>query len=143
MSLPEFLLGRIAEDEAVARAAGIPEHTGAHKPHPELMRWRYNGEDEVEVDYDDPYPYPEKFYVTCDHEGLIPAVDPPQGSHIARFDPERILIECEAKRLTVGLLQADSTDPGNAMRREWAAEILRALAVVYADHPDYREEWRP
>jgi hypothetical protein len=26
---------------------------------------------------------------------------------------------------------------------EWPCETLLALASVYADHPDYRDEWRP
>ena len=58
------------------------------------------------------------------------------------LQPSRALAECKPKRSLVGLLQSDSRDPHNAMRREWADEILRALAAVYADHADYREEWR-
>lgn len=56
------------------------------------------------------------------------------ADHIARHDPARVLAECEAKRRIV----------------EWASDgegefhwstVLAPLAAVYADHPDYREEW--
>jgi hypothetical protein len=51
-----------------------------------------------------------------------------QTSH----DPARVLAECEAKRRIV----------------EWCSDFMQwpplyALAAVYADHPDYREEWKP
>jgi hypothetical protein len=26
---------------------------------------------------------------------------------------------------------------------EWPCDTVLALALPYADHPDYREEWRP
>jgi hypothetical protein len=52
--------------------------------------------------------------------------------------PARIHAECEAKRRIVGLHPCDNCgaafDP---------CETLRLLALPYADHPDYREEWRP
>lgn len=34
----------------------------------------------------------------------------------------------------------DECDCGTGVRR---GEVLRRLASVYADHPSYREEWRP
>ena len=41
---------------------------------------------------------------------------------------DRLLAECEAKRQLI-----DLTIP----------HVLRILALPYADHPDYRQEWRP
>lgn len=57
------------------------------------------------------------------------------------FDPREVLAECEAKRRIVEHF---------TKHRNWqefygaiAMVPLKALASVYADHPDYREEWRP
>jgi hypothetical protein len=49
---------------------------------------------------------------------------------IAHFAvPARVLAECESKRRIV-------TECG------WET-VMRHLALPYADHPDYRDEWRP
>ena len=147
--LTDFLLARIAEDEAVARTAGEPPWD----------EWCYDDGGEVyhaETLRKDPDNRHYLNGVTCDTEGLSPAVDEDVGPHIARFDPARILAECEAKRRIV--VQAEeasadrsscisefyvgaeeraqgyATDPGNL--------ILRALASVYADHPDFDPAWR-
>lgn len=53
------------------------------------------------------------------------------------WGPDRIRDECEAKRRVVlwahgSRLDVDSVDG-----------VLIPLASVYADHPDYREEWKP
>ena len=45
--------------------------------------------------------------------------------------PERILAECEAKRRIV------------ERWRELHPDVLRLLALPYADHADYQQEWRP
>jgi len=71
-----------------------------------------------------------------------------QMAHIALHDPARVLAECEAKRRIVdfALMEATGTatrqlDAGELPERtEWVA--VAALAEVYADHPDYREEWK-
>lgn len=102
MTITEFLLARIAEDEARAHYALSRGDGGALE---------YGGQ----------------WY------GAI--------KHAERWEPTRVLAECEAKRSLIGLLQSDSRDPHNAMRREWADEILRAFATVHADHPDYNVTW--
>jgi len=99
MSLTEFLLARIAEDEAAV--AGLMSGDGD----------------------------PEFFW-----------------------GPDRIRAECEAKRRIVEIAASveeteRALDIGSS---EWAIgrasnnaeDILRALALPYADHPDWREEWR-
>lgn len=49
----------------------------------------------------------------------------------------RVLAECDAKRRIVNLDEMDGgADDGHV-------HALRCLATIYADHPDYREEWRP
>jgi hypothetical protein len=49
-------------------------------------------------------------------------------------ESERWKAECEAKRRIVEREMADVDEP------DWV--LLRLLAIPYADHPDYREEWR-
>lgn len=123
MTLTEFLLARVAEDEADARLA-----VRCHEPG-EPWGW-----DTV----------------------------PGDGLHIARWDPARVLAECEAKRRIVELHTVDGTvrlrstdekvyvcrtcsleDEPPSGPMEWPCDTLRALAAVYADHPDYRDEWKP
>lgn len=58
--------------------------------------------------------------------------------------PRRVLAACEAKRriIDVAVPLSEWTEMGSATDEDgWA--ILRALALPYADHPDYRGEWRP
>jgi hypothetical protein len=120
MTLSEFLLARIAEDEAVAQSAS---------PGP----WHTNAEcDEVfAVDG-----------VTV-AEGF--ALSGPQTRattvHIARHDPARVLAECEAKRRIMELCEyahERGQGPGSYLDR-----CVALLALPYADHEAYQEEWRP
>ena len=90
MTLTDFLLARIAEDEAVARSL------------------TYNWSD-------------------------------PQESLRRRF-----IADVEAKRRIV---EEHDRHRGECDRDyqfgDQPCETLRALASVYSDHPDYREEWKP
>ncbi len=69
--------------------------------------------------------------------------------HFARWDPARVMAECEAKRRIVALEQEWLTEmetilgklPG--MRATSLTLTLALLALPYATHPDYQEEWRP
>jgi hypothetical protein len=62
------------------------------------------------------------------------------GPHVVRWDPARALAEVEVKRKLLdyaeGLLQDNPEDT----TPRWLAKLL---AQPYADHPDYRDEWRP
>jgi hypothetical protein len=67
--------------------------------------------------------------------------------HIARHDPERVLAEVETKRRIVFLAErlpelTASTDMFDNNRDAWA-EVLKRLALPYADHPDYQGAWKP
>ena len=101
LTLADFLLARIAEDQADA-----------------MVGWRWKA---------------------------LPA------GEYARLQA-RVLAECEARRRIVaeldrlGAMSTDGMRDGgaNAMSMMDALEFaLRALALPYADHPDYHEEWRP
>lgn len=88
MTLTEFLLARIAEDEAAAEG----------DPHAS---------------------YCEERGCTCG----------------AGTTTTRVLAECEAKRRIILALCDDYEEP--------SPSVLRTLAGIYADHPDYDEAWRP
>jgi hypothetical protein len=74
------------------------------------------------------------------------------GAHIVRWDPNRVLAETDAKRRVLAMhdeMAQDATaedflvrDPAQMVLRI-LAPVLRLLALPYAGHPDYREEWRP
>lgn len=78
------------------------------------------------------------------------------ATHVARHDPARVLLECEAKRRIVELHTPahECTEPGDGFAGVFGSmdgsrlaecSTLRLLASVYADHPDYpecREEWK-
>lgn len=76
--------------------------------------------------------------------------------HIARHDPARVLRDVEAKwqvlRLYTNAASAVMHASGFQPRRtaiqdetcvEILGEALKALALAWSDHPDWREEWRP
>ncbi|MGW9030388.1 DUF6221 family protein [Streptomyces sp. NPDC055722] len=55
------------------------------------------------------------------------------GSHAARHDPARVLRQTAILR--------DRVDLWSKMLGSHAPACLRAVAAIWADHPDYREEW--
>lgn len=63
--------------------------------------------------------------------------------HTCGSDAERTLAEANAKREVVDLIS--STDSHEIHPDAWtvAKWAARLLAFPYADHPDYREEWKP
>lgn len=124
MTLVEFLEARIAEDEDAAKAVNRSLWTSR-----------------------------------------VALLQPDLYGHIVRQHPARVLAECEAKRRIV-LLHEDehacessdaegvnfwSTASGSERLRvdegPWirfeSCQTLRLLALPYAGHPDYREEFRP
>ncbi|MEU5908895.1 MULTISPECIES: DUF6221 family protein [Actinomycetes] len=67
-------------------------------------------------------------------------------------DPHHVLADIEAKRKIIELCQAplvEVTGPEDRQRsflpgegEPWGLDVLKLLATPYADHPDYRKEWR-
>jgi hypothetical protein len=131
VTLADFLLARIAEDEEAARgAAGVPW---------EVMEWP--GGSQVLVDR--AAIRDEKWRVG--HLGHVASVEHAHDvRHIARHDPARVLAECEAKRRiieeSVDFNDLPGVDAGVDFEN---VRVLTLLAAPYADHPDYRNEWRP
>lgn len=83
-------------------------------------------------------------------------IRPAVAEHVSRWDPARVLAECAAKRRIVETYQRhvrefaeakDSLDQWNLGRlRGMVADleyVVEELTTPYADHPDYRQEWRP
>jgi hypothetical protein len=87
-------------------------------------------------------------------------INGPTAGHIARWDPARVLAECEAKRRIVEMHRlGGSYTPGSEdasgfdycgtcgsgepyeYPTPWPCPTLRLLALPYVDHPDYRQEW--
>ena len=119
LTLPDFLLARIAEDEEVAQAATHQKIAG-----PSHGNWNVDS-------------------ALLMANGMLERVD---RLHIARHDPARVLAECEAKRQIVAIAteatrMVDSS-PADHRAASDAESILRTLALSYVDHGDYREEWR-
>lgn len=133
LTLTEFLLARIAEDEQ--RAAYAESRDGNLSDHDTAGWWLGHYQ------------------------------------HYTRHDPARVLRECEAKRRIVEQLQRHGRlVEGNAAKHAEASRggldnqeqitalrthgwelrgrldalqmVVDSLAAVYADHPDYRDEWR-
>jgi hypothetical protein len=133
LTLSEFLLARIAEDEAVTREAygvrwEVIEGVNAsqvlvHRAEIRDDKWRVG------------------------HLGHVATVERGHDvDHIARWDPARVLAECQAKlriveRLTE-LARAEGDETYGAASVA-LTDTLRLLALPYADHPDYQPEWRP
>jgi hypothetical protein len=123
--LDEFLLARIAEEKRMAGEAAVASGREDWRP------------EDVPGDG---------------------AVEGCTAEHIARYDPARILAECAAKRRAVLACREARPDmgflgtrpPGMADfpltprdQHQFAALTLAVLALPYADHHDYRPEWRP
>jgi hypothetical protein len=148
VSITDFVLARIAEDEAVASVAtrgpwfvdqvGDFGDKGAVL---EIARWRGHL-NTVNFDED---------FLTADH--------------IARHDPARVLAQCAAMRKIVerhtqrggvaswmdAVWVADMDDAERAGFCAWCTYDdrtvrfpcgdLQDLASIWSDHPDWREEW--
>lgn len=120
--LTDFLLARIAEDEAVANSA----NSGAR-----WESWNRSWDTEPQRD------------IAAGGVRLF-AVPTMYDEHIARHDPARVLAECEAKRRIVERHDVVDAAGGCAFCGEPApCEHLRILTLPHSDHPDYRDEWRP
>lgn len=162
MTIVEFLLARIADDEAVARRASAVT----------AVEWVANGS--VLMHIADPGIRLAEATATVEHYGMDDA-----WRHAERHDPARVLAECQAKRAIIdretghrtlhkdtpwqsatfsgvdgyelysehGSLIAAGEDADRLIEQYsdpvTDTPVLRILAAVHADHPDYRDEWQP
>jgi hypothetical protein len=130
-NLVQFLRARLKDDEDYARNA-YGDHNDAG---PE---WREQWSGALNIG---------------DDEDLVLTNDSQVSRFMERNDPARILAEVEGKRRILDdvlpTMQADEQriagewGVGSAPVREASDDLLSLLALPYADHPDYRDEWRP
>ena len=151
MDITEFLKARITEDEAAARAVpplGYNHDMGGNKQEEQFTfdRWLPNAIDGMGN--------------SSKHRH-----NPATETHFSRWTPQRVLAECAAKRVIIELhhpfnhhgehgdyafCAACQWDHGSDEPRtdmdiaEYGhpCQTLRALATIYADHPDFQEAWR-
>lgn len=159
--LVQFLRARLDEDEQIAQAAadGLADGTSAPAWH---MEEPCEGQRHWEVWGDE----------GAGQRLVHGKGRRAESVHIARHDPARVLAEVDAKRQIIGMHNIPAVvSPKMAalgLREGESPEddrrcagcgldqmddpitpdvsecpILRALALPYADHPDYRDEWRP
>jgi hypothetical protein len=122
LTLTDFLLARIAEDEDVARR-GI---SGQADPENGWGLVEYQGLAGLALSP----------HVGHIHERV-------QGEHVIRWHPARVLAECEAKRRILERAVALSEwDEMGSSTADDGYDILGFLALPYADHPDYRQWWK-
>ncbi|WP_405149464.1 DUF6221 family protein [Sphaerisporangium sp. NBC_01403] len=134
-----FLRARLGEDEETARVAGEA-----------CIAWLTYRDDDGQMRY--------TTVAAAATDGIWIAAGaevPAPTSALVVYDPARALREVEAKRRIISE-HAPHEDYSWACRTCSAADscgcmggpdlpcpTLRLLALPYADHPDYREEWRP
>jgi len=132
--LAAFLLARIDDDETAAKEAGANVWTEQSSCVLDTGEWP---------------------------DGVHALGDSRVTRFIAEHDPARVLAECDTKRRIIDLhaslpqppmLRAvgnvcaecsSSFEDGHVEGVAWPCDTLRLLALPYADHPDYREEWKP
>jgi hypothetical protein len=122
--LAEFLLARIAEDEADARKAESAFGS---------TQWGNFDDDEAITAIS---PQGDGYVATGPYNGGIGR----PAAHIARWDPARVLAECEAKRRII-MWHGDRNDCWFNSHGE-PCDHLTALALPYADHPSFQPEWK-
>ena len=151
MTITEFLLARISEDEAVALKAS--EQIG--------QRWCGGGGELRTLAHGDPRATEPCWLQVAKmgseygphgrpaewETGWWPRVD--AFTHMARHDPARVLAECAAKRAIIELCpEVSLADRSIEIEMghpepdpDLGEQTLRTLAAIYADHPDYQTEW--
>lgn len=120
-NIGDFLLARVDEDEAAARSA---------QPGP----WTVDLYD-VGNAAGDRVADLRKEGVTGGYGGLLDS----DAVHVVRWNPERVLAECRAKRrLIVEHFGPPVEGPAGPY-----GQTLRLLALPYKDHPDCDPAWVP
>jgi hypothetical protein len=111
--LVEFLLARVSEDEAFARASAS------------LL-----------------------LIIQTERCAVIGSDEHRTYMHFDRHDPARVLAECAAKRAIVAeadrgrrALAAGVINSSNVSLAASGETVLKALAAIYASHPDYDQAW--
>ena len=137
--LVEWLRAQLDEDERTARAVRAP-HDWHQGP----------GDDPDWTNSEMVLMWPPEHHTPYEqdkHWRGLTVEGPELAAHIAEWDPARVLREIDAKRRILYLAEhlpqlTATTDLFDNNRDAWR-EVIKQLAVGYADRPGYREEWRP
>lgn len=140
MNLAEFFAARLDDDEQAALRWPEDEHTWQQVGHRHLTYDNGAGENVAAIDVTNaPCLWWERIYVKRDINNL--------AEHLVRHDPATVLADIAAKRAIIELYNTakaaaeastDTVLAGAAKLNLRAYEkALRALAAVYAKHPDY------
>ncbi|MGW1071534.1 DUF6221 family protein [Streptomyces sp. NPDC002537] len=134
-----FLRARLDEDEQTARETAWSLNTMRHNG------WEARPGDGLGDDYEWEVWANSRFRMCGGLQGA-------DARHIARHDPARVLADIAGRRAILDLYEepeASGALPDSANRftgsvqRHVIGEVLPHLALPYAGHPDYREEWLP
>lgn len=124
--------------------AWIEEHSAAYwRERYEDLRAQYSllagGLDEATGIADEPTPKRLTDFL------LARIAEDAQGSVTLTHRPTaaRVLADCEARRRIVEQVDAWQRSLGGQQTKDALEVVARRLAKVYADHPEYRAEWRP
>ena len=138
LTITDFLLARIAEDEAAVYRWDSAGPSGAVV----ASVWTGEGPGYATVAASSV----EGVWVADGHE-----VEDPRHVHML-FDPARVLAECKVRRAIVeahpnyGSTVCDNCrgeEVDEWFREPWPCATIRQLAAVYASHPDYNPAWAP
>lgn len=132
MDITEFLAARLDEDEAYARHA-FGDHNNAQPDWYEIRSGAVN---------------------LAENEDELVTFDSGVSRHIVRQDPARTLREVKAKRaiLREHPFEPYADEPAEGFCGEcqrggtagvWPCPTVRHTAAVYADQPDYQQQWTP
>jgi hypothetical protein len=67
-------------------------------------------------------------------------IDDDYAHDTVAISADRVLAEVDAKRRVLGEMQSHLADDETDQTAQWFVKIM---AVPYAGHPDYRQEWAP
>lgn len=131
MTITEFLLARIAEDEADAQDAlergfggweWLADAGINHEARTHIVRW-----------------HPARVLAECEAKRQIVELHASTGD---KWEAACVVCAVEVADYASDGQGGESYDP-RLSHAAWPCATLRHLAAVYSDHSDYRDEWRP
>ena len=153
MRIDEFLLARIAEDEAMARAAT-----------PGPWYWEPKSDEDwpcgdeslrssgVQEDVGHGRRFDAVVITSWGYDAYGTEARDEDRAYIAAWSPVRVLRECEAKRRIIELHPPEpryvevqsmcEAEPREVYAGTYIPTEMRIIAAVYADHPDCDPAWQ-
>ena len=130
LTIAEFLLARITEDEELARKAAQAKPRDYDSKAPGAA-WEATDNGMVAGN--------KEALWDCEGSASL-CMNPVHAQHVAAWDPARVLAECAGKRAVISacLEIPYGADENADYLRDMA---MAAFATVYKSHPDYLPEW--